>query len=229
MSEIVKWQGGTVDVQARLVPRYLWNTASIDVFLDGQPILRTGGQLKLTGSQSATFIYAASAHTAELTWGSSGLSFSFPYQLRIDGALVVASRVHIRNWPVAVVVLAALLAVLLAILLLFLSTLAPRLSDGTRVFITAEDAQNHIKEHAVVRGTISEMFVSRGTTNVYLYLDADFQRARFAAVWPGTNDPPVKALQALIFNQDSICVSGTLVSEKHVPEIVVSSWSQIIR
>jgi hypothetical protein len=229
MSDIVKWQGRTLDVQARLVPRYLWNTASIDVFLDGQPILRTGGQLKLTGSQSATFTYAAAAHTAELSWGSSGLSFSFPYQLRIDGALVAASRAHIRNWPVAVVVLAVSMAVLLAILLLFHSTLASRLSEGARDFIAAEDAQDHINEHAVVRGTISEIFVSRQTTNVYLYLDGDIQHARFAAVWPGTNDPPVKALQKLIFNQDPIYVSGTLVSEKHVPEIVVSSWSQIKR
>jgi hypothetical protein len=77
MSETVKWQGGTLDVQARLVPRYLWNTASIDVFLDGRPILRTGGQLKLTGSQTATFTYADTAHTAELSLGSSGLAFCF--------------------------------------------------------------------------------------------------------------------------------------------------------
>jgi hypothetical protein len=56
-----------------------------------------------------------------------------------------------------VVVLAVILAVFLAILFLFHSTLAHRLSDGARVFITAEDAQDHINEHAVARGAISEV------------------------------------------------------------------------
>ena len=114
MSEIIKWQDSTVDVQARLVPRYLWNTASIDVFLDGQQILRTGGQLGLTGSYSATFTHGGSTHTAELRWGFSGLSFPFPYQLRIDGANVVVSRVRIRNWPIALVVIAVGVAVVWA-------------------------------------------------------------------------------------------------------------------
>jgi hypothetical protein len=116
MGEIVKWQGSTVEVQARLVPRYLWNTASIDVSLDGQQILRTGGQLKFNGLCSTTFTRAGSTHTAELSWGFSGLSFSFPYQLRIDGAPVATSRVRIRNWPAALVVIAVGAAVLLAIL-----------------------------------------------------------------------------------------------------------------
>jgi len=115
MSEVIKWQGSTVDVQARLVPRYFWNTASIDVSLDGQQILRTGGKLKFRGLYSTTFTHAGSTHTAELSWGFSGFSFSFPYQLRIDGTPVAASRVRIRNWPVAVIVIAVGAAVLLAI------------------------------------------------------------------------------------------------------------------
>jgi hypothetical protein len=88
MSDVIKWQGSAVDVQARLVPRYLWNTASVDVFLDGQRILRTGGQFKFTGSYSTTFTRAGSTHKAELSWGLCGLSFSFPYRLQIDGAPV---------------------------------------------------------------------------------------------------------------------------------------------
>jgi len=107
MSEVVKWQGSAVEVQARLVPRYLWNTASIEVFLDGQPILRTGGRFKFTGSYSASFTHDGSTHTADLTWGFCGLSFSIPYQLRINNAPVADSRVQIRNWPVALVVIAA--------------------------------------------------------------------------------------------------------------------------
>jgi hypothetical protein len=115
MSEVIKWQSSVVDVQARLVPRYLWNTASVDVFLDGQRILRTGGQFKFTGSYSTTFTHAGSTHTAELSWGLCGLSFSFPYRLRIDGAPVVDSRVRVRNWPIALIVAAVLVAALFAI------------------------------------------------------------------------------------------------------------------
>jgi hypothetical protein len=101
------WQGSDVRVRARLVPRFLWTTASIEVFLDQECILRTGGQMKFTGAHSAEFVHSGAKHTAELSWGSSGFSFSFPYQLRIDGAAIQASRVRIRNWPIGL--LAALL------------------------------------------------------------------------------------------------------------------------
>jgi hypothetical protein len=116
MSEIIEWQGNKVNVQARLVPRYLWNTASIDVFLDGQCILQTGGQLKLNGSHSATFTHSGSPHTAELSWSSSGLSFSFPYQLRIDGVPVAASRVNVQNWPIGLIVTFLVVATVFAII-----------------------------------------------------------------------------------------------------------------
>jgi len=36
-------------------------------------------------------------------------------------------------------------------------------------------------------------------------------------------------LQNLISNQDPISVSGKIIAEKNLPEIVVSSWSQIKR
>jgi hypothetical protein len=112
MSKVIQWQDSTVDVQARLVPRFLWSTASIDVFLGGQCILRTGGQMKFTGSHSTTFTYSGSTHTAELSWGASGLSLSFPYQLRLDGVPVVDLRVHIRNWPLGLVAWILIAAVL---------------------------------------------------------------------------------------------------------------------
>src|ERR1700691_4993838 len=98
MSEIIEWQGSKVEVRARLVPRYFWNTASIDVCLDGQQILRTGGQLRLKGSCSTSFTHANRTHIVILSWGYSGLTFSFPYELRIDGASVATSRVRIQNW-----------------------------------------------------------------------------------------------------------------------------------
>jgi hypothetical protein len=94
---MISWQGRTVRVQARYVPRFLWTTASIDVFLGDQCILRTGGQLKLTGSYATSFRDGGSEHQVELSWGHSS-NFHFPYQLRIDGAIVDDSQVHVENW-----------------------------------------------------------------------------------------------------------------------------------
>jgi len=116
MSEIIEWQGSKVEVRARLVPRYFWNTASIDVSLDGQQIMRTGGQLKLKGACSTSFTHANRTHIAVLSWGCSGLTFSFPYELRIDGTSVATSRVRIQNWPIVVGLILAFWTVLLAIL-----------------------------------------------------------------------------------------------------------------
>src|SRR5579862_8710236 len=103
MSEIIQWQGNKIDVRARLIPRFLWSTASIDVFLDGQCILRTGGQLKFTGSHSTTFTHAGSTHMADLTWKCGFLRY-FPYKLRIDDTIVSEARVYVQNWPLGLVI-----------------------------------------------------------------------------------------------------------------------------
>jgi hypothetical protein len=95
------WHGGMVEVTARLVPRYLWTTTSIDVFPDGRCILRSGGQFKIVGSCSAEFHHDGSAHTVELSWGRvqhrGVLRHGFPYELRIDGAKVAVSDVAVEN------------------------------------------------------------------------------------------------------------------------------------
>jgi hypothetical protein len=93
---MISWQGKTVSVRAHYVPRFAWTTASIDVYLDDQCVLRTGGQFKLTGSHSATFTDGGQEHRMELTWGGSG-GFRFPYQLRIDGVPVADAHVAIEN------------------------------------------------------------------------------------------------------------------------------------
>jgi hypothetical protein len=111
MSGPIQWQDGTIEVRARLVPRYLWSTASIEVLLDGRCILQTGGRMKFTGTEVATFTHAGSEHTARLLWGA-GFLRSFPYKLRIDDAPVSEARAHIRNWPVGLVVVAVVLAAL---------------------------------------------------------------------------------------------------------------------
>lgn len=115
MSEIIQWQGSKVEVQSRLVPRYFWNTASIDVFLDGQPIVRTDGQLKFKGSCTTSFTHADKTHIMLLSWGCSGLRFSFPYELRIDGTSIAVSRVQIRNWPIVPILIMAFWLIVLGI------------------------------------------------------------------------------------------------------------------
>jgi hypothetical protein len=120
MSGIIQWQGSAVEVRARLIPRFLWTTASIDVFLDGQCILRTGGQMKVLGSHSTSFSHSGSTHTADLSWGNPGASLRyFPYKLRIDGAPISEARVYVQNWPVGLVIAfliaAAFVAAFLAI------------------------------------------------------------------------------------------------------------------
>lgn len=110
MSDVIKWKDSRVNVQARLVPRFLWTTATIDVLLAGQSILRTGGQMKATGSHSATFIHSGSTHTAELSWGY-GILCSFPYKLRIDGNPISEARVYVWNWPLGLIWVVLLAAV----------------------------------------------------------------------------------------------------------------------
>ena len=58
---VVEWQGSPIRVEARLIPRFLWTTASIDVFVGQQCVLRTGGQMKATGSHSETAIHCGGA------------------------------------------------------------------------------------------------------------------------------------------------------------------------
>lgn len=91
------WMGKQVKVRARSVPRYLWTTSSIDVYLDNDCILRTGGQLKLTGGYSTTFTDDKGPHQVDLRWGLSRW-WRFPYELRIDGVLVEQSLVQVENW-----------------------------------------------------------------------------------------------------------------------------------
>lgn len=90
------WRGKSVAVRATLVPRYLWTSASIDVYLDGERVFRTGGKMNLTGSHCAGVRIGGSEHQMEVSWGRSR-NFVFPYELRIDGELVAKSQVHVEN------------------------------------------------------------------------------------------------------------------------------------
>ncbi len=91
------WSGVAVRVTSRLVSRYAWTTVSIDVWIDGDRVLSSGGALQFTGKHIQSFHFGKATHEAKLTWGTSWLR-SFPFKLEIDGALVDESRVVIENW-----------------------------------------------------------------------------------------------------------------------------------
>jgi hypothetical protein len=93
-----EWNETKIEVQASLVPKYIWTTASIDVILEGRFILRTGGKLKVTGVVKNGFEFNGKKYQAVLTWGRSSLWY-FPYQLTINENMVSNSKVYIRNWP----------------------------------------------------------------------------------------------------------------------------------
>jgi hypothetical protein len=100
---IVTWHGSTVSVRSHVVPRYFWTTVSINAYLDDQCILQTGGKLNPTGSSSSTFNHGGTTHTAELSWGV-GIMYAFPYQLKIDGVPIMASRVRADNWYITLII-----------------------------------------------------------------------------------------------------------------------------
>ena len=111
----IRWHDCTVEVKARLVPRYLWTTASIDVFLDGRCIVQTGGQMKFTGSSSAEFEHDGESHLVELSWGRAR-GIEFPYVLTIDNAKVALSDVPVKHArPVLVIWVILFLALLIGL------------------------------------------------------------------------------------------------------------------
>jgi hypothetical protein len=101
-----------IDVSARLVPRYAWTTASIDVFVDGRRILKTGGVFKIAAKHTERFQEQDGVHAAEIAWGKATLR-SFPIVLKIDDTQILASRVVIENWWLVLWPWAALAAFLI--------------------------------------------------------------------------------------------------------------------
>jgi hypothetical protein len=112
---VTRWQDCDLEVKAECVPRYFWTTVSIDVYLGGLCILRTGGVLHIKGQQAETFKHNAENHVLELSWRSPLLDMSFPYQLWIDGQPIIAGRVRPGNWPLLFMPVAAIVLILIAV------------------------------------------------------------------------------------------------------------------
>lgn len=94
------WNGSSVEVTSRIVDRYGWTTASIDVTVDGHTVLRTGGVMKIRGSHAETFDHAGRPHKAILSWSRGSLRY-FPFRLEMDDILIADSRVFVTNWWIA--------------------------------------------------------------------------------------------------------------------------------
>lgn len=97
MSRNAPWAGTVFVISARSVPRYLWQTVSIDVSLNGADVLKTGGVFKFVGDHVAQYSHQGEQHSASLTWGRASLRF-FPVRLAVDGATVFEDRVPIQGW-----------------------------------------------------------------------------------------------------------------------------------
>jgi hypothetical protein len=93
--------------------------------------------------------------------------------------------------------------------------------------ISEIEAKHHVGQYVVVTGMVQGYYGNRDTTNVYLYFDPDINHPTLAILWPGTNNPPVLSLKSLILNAKTISVSGKIVLESNVPEIIIDSHDQI--
>jgi len=94
------WHGHRVVVEAYKLARRAWITTSIDVLLDGNPVLRSGGKLQFTGTCSETFRQGDGDHKVDLSWGKSFWGSSYPFSARIDGVEVCSGRVRVAGWYV---------------------------------------------------------------------------------------------------------------------------------
>lgn len=94
------WKGASIEVTSRIVARYAWTTASIEVSVNGRTVLRSGGVMKIAGDSAASFEYAGMSHQATLSWGRASFR-SFPFRLEVDGELIADSCVRTSNWWLA--------------------------------------------------------------------------------------------------------------------------------
>lgn len=76
----IAWNGFVLRVSARLVRRYAWQTASIELVTDDTLVAETGGALKFVGVVTQAFEIQGVSHVVKIQWGR-GMLKSFPYQV----------------------------------------------------------------------------------------------------------------------------------------------------
>jgi hypothetical protein len=95
--QVAQWHGLPVAIAARLVPRFAWQTASIDVEVGDHPPIRTGGVFKSTGVHKESVSAASDAPVVLVSWGKASLT-SFPVKVAVNDEFVFEGRVRIQNW-----------------------------------------------------------------------------------------------------------------------------------
>ncbi|HSM95293.1 MAG TPA: hypothetical protein VLT91_04560 [Rhizomicrobium sp.] len=90
-----QWDDVDVAVESVLVPRYLYTSASVNVYVAGNCILQTGGVMRFSGKNMAEFAHNGTDHQVVLDW-TSGRS-SVGYTLMIDGDKILEGSVFPRN------------------------------------------------------------------------------------------------------------------------------------
>ena len=95
---------------ARTVPRYAYQSASIEVAVNGRPVLRTGGVLKVVGEHVDTFEHDGKQHSICLRWGRIRLKKGFPFWLTIDDTAILEGSVPVQSWWLSLWPYAAILA-----------------------------------------------------------------------------------------------------------------------
>ncbi len=104
--------GRQVTIQARLVPKFLWFTASIEALVDGKCVAASGGSFRLSGTATGSFEDASGrSHELVLEWSSFSGGFlerdtrllpALSYSLIVDGKTVSGGAVIVRNrWMIA--------------------------------------------------------------------------------------------------------------------------------
>jgi hypothetical protein len=100
VSQHARWNGSDFSVTARLLPHRAFFAASIDVHVDRETKLRTGGVFKLLGEHKEEVLISGSRRAMVLSWGRAAPR-SFPVKLTVDEEVVLEGNVQISNWYVA--------------------------------------------------------------------------------------------------------------------------------
>jgi DNA/RNA endonuclease YhcR with UshA esterase domain len=90
--------------------------------------------------------------------------------------------------------------------------------------IPASEAKNHIGENAIVKGTITEVYHSRGGT-CFLDIEGHYPNNLFSAVIFKSDSGKFKGIDS--FEGKAVEVKGKIKEYKDKPEIILKSLNQI--
>src|SRR5262249_29249930 len=89
--------------------------------------------------------------------------------------------------------------------------------------LSAQDAKNHIGEHATICGSVSSEYFAANAKgkSTFINLDEPYPRQIFTILIWGSDRPSFGKIPT------NVCVTGTISSYRGVPEIIARTPSQI--